>query len=103
MTLGRQISDFCTLGLRTISAFGILPVAFIIPHFDAIPGIWKPMVSALRRRLKEDEIMIGIDEDTAIVGKLTGSWTVMGKAQAHVFTKGVGLVYRAGETFTMGK
>ena len=103
MTLGRQIPDFRTLGLRTISAFGILPVAFIIPHFDAIPGIWKPMVSALRRRLKEDEIMIGIDEDTAIVGKLTGSWTVMGKAQAHVFTKGVGLVYRAGETFTMGK
>jgi len=103
MILGTGIPDFRMLGMRSISAFGILPVAFVIPHFDAIPGIWKPLVSALRRRLKEGEIMIGIDEDTAIVGRLNEAWTVMGRARAHVFTKGESRVYRAGETFSLGK
>jgi cyanophycinase len=103
MVLGREIPDFRMLGMRSISAFGILPVAFVIPHFDAIPGIWRPLIGALRRRLREDEIMIGIDEDTAIVGRLDHPWTVMGRARAHVFTKGESRVYRAGETFPLGK
>lgn len=103
MILGREIPDFRMLGMRSISAFGVLPVAFVIPHFDAIPAIWKPLISALRRRLKEGEIMIGIDEETAIVGRLNQAWTVMGRARAHVFTKGESKVYGAGETFSLGK
>ncbi len=103
MILGREIPDFRMMGLRSISAYGLLPVAFVIPHFDAIPGIWKPMVGALRRRLKEDEIMIGIEEDTAIVGRIKELWTVMGKARAHVFTKGEVKIHKAGETFSLSK
>jgi cyanophycinase len=103
MILGREIPDFRMMGLRSISAFGILPVGFVIPHYDAIPSIWKPLIGALRRRLKEGEVMIGVEEDTAIVGKLNEKWTVMGKAKAHVFSKGVGWIYSAGETFALGK
>ncbi|MBI3152747.1 MAG: Type 1 glutamine amidotransferase-like domain-containing protein [Chloroflexi bacterium] len=99
MILGREIPDFRAMGLRSISAFEVLPVAFVIPHFDAIPGIWKPFIAILRRRLKAGEIMIGVDENTAIIGKLNEAWTVMGKAQAHVFTKDGSRSYGIGEKF----
>ncbi len=103
MILGREIPDFRTMGMRSISAFGVVPVAFIMPHFDAIPLFGKPLVSALRNRLKAGEIMIGVDENTAIVGKLNEEWTVLGKAKAYVFTKIENKSYAAGEKFTLGK
>ncbi len=87
MILGRQMPNFHMVGLNSVSAFGIVPATYIIPHFDAIPGIWKPIIQAIRRRLKPDEIMIGIDEDTALVGQLGKTWTVMGTSQVHIFRK----------------
>ena len=87
MILGREMPDFRAAGIRSTAAFGILPIASVMPHFNAIPLFGKPLVATLRRRLLDGEIMIGIDEDTAIVGKLNEEWTVMGKSKAHVFTK----------------
>jgi cyanophycinase len=102
MILGREIPDFRTMGMRSTVAFGVVPVAFVMPHFDAIPLFGKPLVSALRNRLKAGEIMIGVDEETAIVGKLNEDWTVLGKARAHVFTKNEDKSYAAGEKFSLG-
>jgi cyanophycinase-like exopeptidase len=31
--------------------------------------------------------MVGVDEDTALIGTLNGEWKAMGKSQAHVFTR----------------
>ena len=103
MILAREIPDFRAMGLRSISAFGVVPVAFVMPHFDAIPIFGKPMVATLRKRLKDGEMMVGVDEDTAIVGKLGGEWTVMGTAKAHTFTKGESKSYSAGEKFSLGQ
>jgi len=103
MILGREIPDFRTLGMRSFSAFGVVPVAFVMPHFDAIPLFGKPLVSALRNRLKADEIMIGVDENTAIIGKYNEEWTVFGRAKAHIFTKNDSRSYGAGEKFSLGK
>lgn len=101
MILAKEIPDFRMMGLRSISAFGVIPVAVMMPHFDAIPLFGKPLVATLRRRLKEGEIMIGVDENTAIVGKLNEEWTVLGQAKAHVFTKDENKSYAAGEKFTI--
>lgn len=101
MILAREIPDFRMMGLRSISAFGVIPVAVVMPHFDAIPLFGKPLVATLRRRLTEGEIMIGIDEETALVGKLNEEWAVMGKAKVHVFTKDDSKSYAAGEKFIM--
>ncbi len=101
MILGREIPDFRAMGLRSIPAFGLIPVAFVMPHFDAIPLFGKPLVATLRRRLREGEIMIGVDENTAIIGKLNEEWTVLGKAKAHVFTKDETNSYAAGEKFSL--
>jgi cyanophycinase len=103
MILGREIPDFRSLGMRSYSAFGIVPVAFVMPHFDAIPLFGKPLVSSLRNRLKEGEVMIGVDENTAIIGKFNEDWIVFGQAKAHVFTRKESTSYAAGEKFSLGK
>jgi cyanophycinase len=103
MILGREMPDFRAMGIRSTAAFGILPIASLMPHFNAIPLFGKPLVATLRRRLTEGEIMIGIDENTAIVGKLDEEWTVMGKAKAHIFTKNESTSYGAAEKFSLGK
>jgi cyanophycinase len=103
MILGKEIPDFRALGMRSIPTFGLIPFAFIMPHFDAIPLFGKPLVSTLRLRLKNGETMIGVDEDTAVIGKLNEEWTVMGKAKAHLFTKDESKSYAAGEKFSLGK
>lgn len=97
MILGKAIPDFRMIGMRSTAAFGVLPVTHIIPHFDSIPIFGKPLVSTLRKKLRDGEILLGIDENTAIVGKLNEAWTVMGEARAHVFTKNDSVSYGAGE------
>lgn len=85
MILGKRMPSFRLSG--TQEGFGIVQAAYIIPHFDAIPGIWKPIVFGLQRQLKKGERMIGIDEDTALIGKLNGEWIVKGKSKVHVFAR----------------
>jgi cyanophycinase len=101
MILAGRIPDIRKAGLTSIPGFGIVPITFIVPHFDAIPAIWKTVIAALRSRLKKGETMLGIDEDTALVGKLGSTWTVMGKSQVHVFSKSDSKNYGVGEEVEM--
>jgi cyanophycinase-like exopeptidase len=103
MILGTEMPDFRAAGIRSTSAFGILPIASLMPHFNALPLFGKPLVATLRRRLRDGEIMLGVDEDTAIVGRRDGEWTVMGKSKAHVFTRDESRTYAVGEKFFLGK
>ena len=86
MILGKYIPGLRLSGVQ--AGFAIVPVTYIVPHFDAIPAIWKPIVFGLQRQLKAGERMIGIDEDTALIGRLGGEWTVKGKGSVHIFTAG---------------
>ena len=101
MILGTEMPDVRAAGIRSTIAFNILPISSLLPHFNAMPLFGKPLIATLRRRLREGEIMIGVDEDTAIVGKRNAAWTVMGKSKAHVFTKDESRSYSAGETFSI--
>jgi cyanophycinase-like exopeptidase len=103
MILGSEVPDFRAMGLRSIPVFGIVQAAFIIPHFDAFPMMWKPLLFSLRKRLRAGEVLLGIDEDTAAVGTLGGEWTVMGKSRVHLFTKDGDRSFSAGETFFLGQ
>jgi cyanophycinase-like exopeptidase len=47
--------------------------------------------------LKEKQFILGVDENTALVGKLDGSWQVMGQGQAHVITRDDQQDFDAGE------
>ena len=103
MILSREMPDFRALGIRSMAAFGIIPAASIMPHINVLPIFGKPLIATLRRRLYDGEVMLGIDEDTAAVGKLNEDWTVMGKSKVHVFTKDDIKTYTAGEKFSLGK
>jgi cyanophycinase len=95
MILGSRMPSFRLGG--TQPGYGLLPVEFIVPHFDAIPAIWKPVVFALNKQLKDGQQMVGIDEDTALVGSLHGEWKVMGKGYVQVFRRDQKNKYQAGE------
>lgn len=95
MILGTRIPSFRLAG--TQAGFGLLPVEFIIPHFDAIPAIWKPVVFALQKQLKDGQQMLGVDEETALVGSLEGRWTVLGRADVQVFARNRKSRYNKGD------
>lgn len=86
---------------QTQVGFGIVPAEFILPHFDAIPAMFKPLVLALMGKLKANERMIGVDEDTALVGTLGGEWKVMGRSNVHVFTREGEQIYESGQTLML--
>jgi cyanophycinase len=99
MILGKRMPSF-RLSM-TQPGFGIVPASYIVPHFDAIPGIWKPIVFGLQRQLGKSERMIGIDENTALIGRLNGEWLVMGKGRVHIFTRADRTTYAPGETLLL--
>ena len=99
MILGKRIPGFRMMGTR--EGFGVVPATYIVPHFDAIPGIWKPIVFGLQRQLKKGERMIGVDEDTAMIGKLGGEWIVRGKSKVHIFARDGKTSYSSGQTLTL--
>jgi cyanophycinase-like exopeptidase len=83
--------------MGTQDGFGIVPAEFVVPHFDAIPAVWKPMVSLLNKQLKDGQRLLGVDEDTALIGTLQGEWRVMGRREVHVFTRDGKTTYQAGD------
>lgn len=99
MILSKRIPSFRLAG--TNAGFGIVPVQFIIPHFDAFPAMVKPLVFALKTQLKKGERMIGVDEETALVGQLGGEWKVLGQSRVHVFTRAGNQIYESGQTLAL--
>jgi cyanophycinase len=99
MILANRIPRFRLSG--TVEGFGVVPAKFIVPHFDAIPVMFKPVALALMGQLKNNDRMIGVDEDTALIGTLNGEWKVMGQSKVHVFTRKGEWIYDNGQTITL--
>jgi len=87
MILAQRVPNFRVAGLTSLEAFHIIPATFVIPHFDRMRGLWSAYLFGVRRQLKDDQFILGVDEDTALVGKLNGTWQVMGMGQAHIITR----------------
>src|SRR5258707_11149081 len=99
MIVSRLISGF-PLPV-TNEGFGILPAQSTLPHFDAIPLMFKPLTFTLKSQLKKGERMLGIDENTALVGSLGGEWKVLGHSKVHVFTHEGSKTYENGQTLLL--
>ena len=96
MILSQSIPSFRLA--QTVDGFGVFPAKFILPHFDAVPIMFKPLIFTLRKQLKKGERMIGVDENTALVGRLGGEWKVMGKSRVHLLNRQGGEAFHAGQT-----
>jgi cyanophycinase-like exopeptidase len=82
------------------TGLGLVPHVRVIPHFDKMLG-WMPDV--LRNALlhkPEGTTLIGIDEDTALVGGPDG-WEVHGRQSVWVLGAGSRVEHRAGTTLTL--
>ena len=99
MILAKRMPSFRLAG--TQAGFGLGPAMFIVPHFYALPGIWKPIGFALQKQLKKGERMIGVDENTALVGRLGGEWSVMGQGKVHIFTREGHMTFTNGQTLAI--
>jgi cyanophycinase-like exopeptidase len=97
MILARFMPDFRRAGFGTLPAFGIVPPAFIMPHFDAMSVFRQPLMYALQRQLTDDEFILGIDEETAIIGALGGEWRVHGHKTVSVISRHGKQVHSVGE------
>ncbi|SRR5581483_4953181 len=96
MILAKRLPNFRRMGLGTIEGFGKVPAEYVMPHFDNA-GPFRFLVDLLRRGMKDGERMLGIDENTALVGRLGDEWKVMGKSKVHLLTRKEAQIFAAGE------
>jgi len=97
MILGQTIPNFRSGYFKGINAFSFLSARMIFPHFDRWRLARGAMLAPLRGRLGRG-YALGIDEDTALVGRLeVPEWTVMGRQTVSVITRDGMQVYKSGE------
>lgn len=65
-------------------ALAVVANLAVLPHFDRLRRFRPELVDARSRGVPEGMTVIGIDEDTAMVGPTTGPWTVMGRQRVWV-------------------
>jgi cyanophycinase len=98
MILGHQIPNFRAAALTNVPAFGLLPARMIFPHFDRWKLMRGAMLAPLRRRLGPEEFALGVDEETALVGRQDQpEWTVMGRQTVSVIRRSGTHVYQSGD------
>jgi len=101
MFVGEFLPDLRGFSLRQKRVFALLSKSHIFPHFDrmlAWRGITIPILQPL---IPVGEYALGLDEDTALVGKLGGPWQVMGRQKVYIITKTELKSYAAGEQVTL--
>lgn len=101
MFLGEFLPDFRSFGLRQNRVFGILPKSHIFPHFDRMLAWRGVTIPILQPLIPADEYVLGLDEDTALVGKLDHDWTVMGRQNVYLITKNEVKTFSAGQKITL--
>jgi len=67
--------------VRWDEAMGLVPGTVVAPHYNAIP---EPFLVLLALRAPRGCVMVGIDENTALVGR-EGTWRVMGEGRVTMW------------------
>jgi cyanophycinase len=78
---------------------GHFPRILFAPHWDTVES-WVPGAREFITRSAGDRVLIGLDEQTAMVGDGEG-WTVYGQAGIHVFRDGVWTDHAPGGSFSL--
>ena len=63
------------------AGLGLVPGLIIVPHYDAIP---ETMIAPLALAAPKGAVVVGIDEETALVGG-AGGWQVQGRGRVTVW------------------
>ena len=81
--------------LRWGTGLGFAPGLSVVPHYDAWP---EPLSALIAFQAPRGSVVLGIDEDTAVVGR-DGGWQVHGAARVTVWRGRRRERFRAGEAF----
>lgn len=81
--------------LRWANGLGLVGSVAILPHYDAWP---EPVVALMALQAPRHVTVLGLDEDTAIVGR-DGAWQVHGRARVTVWRGRHRERFRKGEVF----
>jgi cyanophycinase len=81
------------------SGLGLVPRVRVIPHFDTMPSRVPDVLRNALLRLPEGTTLLGIDEDTALVGG-PHDWEVRGRQSVWVLGDGARQEYASGTTLT---
>lgn len=101
MILAENIPNWRSLGGSPQKGFGVFPNSMIFPHFDRMLVWQKISLPILQTFIHENEYTLGIDEETALVGKMGGEWQVMGRQKVYVITHQEVKSYSAGEKVSL--
>jgi len=93
--LGRPMLPF---PVRWRRALGFVEGMAVLPHYDAWP---EPIAAAIALQGSWRAVVVGIDEETAIVGR-DGAYQVHGRGRVTVWRGRHRERYRRGETFRIG-
>jgi len=83
--------------LRWGDGLGLVEAVAVLPHYDAWP---EAVVALMALQAPRHVAVIGIDEDTAVVGH-DGAWQVHGRARVTVWRGRHRERFRRGETFRL--
>jgi cyanophycinase len=98
MILAQKVPNFRLAGLKPKPGFQVIPSLYVLPHFNRMRGMFSALLFTYRLGLKDDEYILGIDENTALVGKVGQTWTVMGQGKAYIIRREEMKEYPAGES-----
>jgi len=101
MILGSGVPDVQSPELTVYPAFNRIPNAFILPHFDRLEDFRPGATELIRSWLADGQYALGIDENTALVGRIGGEWEVMGAAGALLLTRHGATRYIVGNRLTL--
>ena len=94
MILG-QPNKLPGIGLTVVPAFGLVPQIMVWPHFDLRP-VKQPLTHLARPLLPDRVYALGIDEDTGMVGRIGGTWSVCGAGSVKLLTSQQSSEYASG-------
>ena len=99
MILGHSVPDVLDPDLQLYPAFNRIPNCLILPHFDRAEEFRPGLTALLQSRLADGQFGLGIDEDTALVGRLNSAapWDVMGHGGVSLITRDKITVHTAGQ------
>jgi len=101
IALSAFVRERFTLEAPLKPALGVVPNLAVLPHFDRLMHFAPQLADAVSRQLPDGVQLVGVDEDTAIVGG-PHRWQVMGKQRAWLFRGDVEpLAYEAGSAIDL--
>jgi len=97
MAMTSWVPSVKRLGRQAGPGLGVLPHLRVIPHFDRMAGWMPDMVTRVLLHAPDGVTVLGIDEDTALVGGVD-EWRVEGRQSVWLLGHGTRQEFPAGST-----